>query len=100
MERYGDNIYHREGEVSGEARIVNSQESIFLPSKYVVADVKIDDKDDITELVSFEGMYGGVFDTDEEIMFKGVLERVEGKNPHRRVIIGGANYPGGYIKWA
>jgi predicted nucleotidyltransferase len=99
VESYGDNTYHREGEVSGTARVENDIESIYLPSRYQVSDVEADHRGDITEVVSFEGMYGGLFKMDERIEFKGILERVTGKNPHRRVIIGGAGYPSGYIKW-
>lgn len=100
VEKYGENIYHREGEVSGTARVEDNIESIYLPSRYKVSEVEADHWDDITEVVSFEGMYGGLFETDERIEFKGILERVTGKNPHRRVIIGGAGHHTGYIKWA
>ena len=95
LETYGENTYNRVGLVSGSAVVTDSSESIFLPAVYKIED----SKSEITEIVSFEGLYGSLFKAGEEIKYKGILEKVEGKNPHQRIIIGGAGSPDNYIKW-
>ena len=95
-ENYGDNTYHRVGKVSGSAIVMDSSESIYLPAEYSVTECTPDTE--ISEIVSFEGLYGGLFEKGEKIEFSGVLEEIRGKNPHKRVIIGGAGSPDSYIK--
>ncbi len=95
LETYGENMYNRVGVVSGSAVVTDSSESIFLPAIYAIED----SNPEITEIVSFEGLYGSLFKAGEEIKYKGILEKVEGKNSHQRIIIGGAGSPDSYIKW-
>jgi len=95
LETYGENMYNRVGLVSGSAVVTDSSESIFLPAIYAIDDPN----SEITEIVSFEGLYGSLFKAGEEIKYKGILEKVKGKNPHQRIIIGGAGSPDNYIKW-
>ena len=95
-ETYGENTYHRHGVNSGIATITDSSESIFLPAVYTI-DVSIHE---ITEIVSFEGLYGSLFEVGDKIEYKGIHEKVEGKNPHQRIIVGGAGSPDSYIKWS
>jgi uncharacterized protein len=96
-EIYGDNIYHRKKIVKGTATVSENWESIYLPAVYGVEDIDIDE--DISEVVSFEGLYGSLFEVGERIEFRGVLEEIIGKNPRYRVLIGGAGAPDCYIKW-
>ena len=96
-ETYGDNTYHRKKTVKGTATVSKNRESIYLPAVYGVEDVDIDE--DISEIVSFEGLYGSQFEVGERIEFRGVLEEIKGKNPRHRVLIGGAGAPDCYIKW-
>jgi len=95
-ENYGDNIYHRIDEVTGSATVTDNEESIYLPAIYMVKDSK---PSQISEIVSFEGLYGGLFEKGDQIEFKGILEEIKGKNPRSRVIVGGAGSPNSYIKW-
>lgn len=95
-EKYGNNTYHRIGEIMGSAIVTDASESILLPSIY-----KIEDNEHplVSEIVSFEGLYGSLFTIGDKISYKGILEKVTGKNPHQRIIIGGAGSPDSYIKW-
>ena len=92
-ETYGENTYHRIGEVSGKGVISDACESVFLPAVYKVEDIVCDSHRDISEVVSFEGLYGSLFQEGDQIEFNGVLEEVKGKDPHKRIIIGGAGSP-------
>ena len=94
-EKYGDNTYHRRGPVEGTAGVIEDRDSIYLPAVYGV-----EGAEDISEVVSFEGLYGSLFEIGDKIQFKGVLEEVKGKNQQTRVLIGGAGSPDSYIKWA
>jgi uncharacterized protein len=95
-ETYGDNIYTRIGQVTGTATVMDSSESIYLPASYRISRCEMEG---VTEIVSFEGLYCNVFAKGDRVQFNGILEEVSGKNPHKRVIIGGAGSPDSYIKW-
>ena len=94
-EKYGDNTYHRRGEIKGTATITDASESIYLPAIYKIKE----SQQQVSEIVSFEGLFGGVFFEGDKVKFKGVLEEVKGRKPHFRIIVGGANSPDSYIKW-
>ena len=96
-ENYGDNTYHRIGKITGTATVSDNRESIYLPAVYKVSEGKPNRK--ITEIVSFEGLYGNLFEKGDKIEFNGILEEIKGDNPHLRVIVGGAGSPDSYIKW-
>jgi predicted nucleotidyltransferase len=99
-EVYGENTYKRMGEVNGRAKVACNSESIYLPAIYRVVDVISDDPqvDDVTEIVSYEGLFCDMFQEGETLEFRGVLERVEGKQNHLRVVIGGAGSLPSYMK--
>lgn len=96
-ETFLDNTYHRKKIVKGTATVSENWESIYLPAVYGVEDVDRDEN--ISEVVSYEGLYGSLFEIGEKIEFRGVLEEIRGKKPRHRVLIGGANAPNCYIKW-
>jgi predicted nucleotidyltransferase len=99
-ESYGDNTYRRLGEVEGEARIEDSPESIYLPARYALGDVETDADAEITEVVSYEGLYCDMFEPGERIRFRGALELVQGVTDHHRVVVGGAGSRRDFIKTA
>jgi predicted nucleotidyltransferase len=100
-EGYGDNTYHRKRTVKGTATVSDNKESIYLPAIYSLKDVELETGDEaISQLVSFEGLYGSLFDVGEKIVFEGLLEEIRGKTPGYRVLVGGAGSPDSYIKWA
>ena len=95
-EDYGDNTYHRKKTVEGTAVVSDNSDSIYLPAVY---GVEVEGSDVISEVVSFEGLYGSLFEVGDKIQFKGVLEEIRGKTLRHRVLVGGAGSPDGYIKW-
>ena len=95
-EDYGDNTYHRKKTVEGTAVVSDNSDSIYLPAVY---GVEVEGSDGVSEVVSFEGLYGSLFEVGDRIRFKGVLEEIRGKSPRHRVLVGGAGSPDGYIKW-
>lgn len=103
-ERYGEKVYLQNGLVEAEAVIKDSTESIFMPSTYLVEDVKIKSglNVEVKEVVSYEGLYGGIFEESEKIVVKGVLEKVKnrmGKEEYWRIVVGSLKADGrDYIK--
>lgn len=100
-ESYGDFTYSQLGEVKGTAVVADTSESIYLPAVYRVTDSKLRNRNvTISEIVSYEGVYGDLFTVGEKVEFTGILERYEGKERGHRVVLGGAGSAGGYVKWA
>jgi predicted nucleotidyltransferase len=100
-ESYGDFTYSQLGEVKGTAVVADTSESIYLPAVYRVTDSKLRNRNvTISEIVSYEGVYGGLFTVGEKVEFTGILERYEGKERGHRVVLGGAGSAGGCVKWA
>jgi predicted nucleotidyltransferase len=80
-EDYGDNTYHRKKTVEGTATVTDNRDSIYLPAVYGV-----EGSDEVSEIVSFEGLYGSLFEVGDRIRFNGVLEEIRGKDPRSRVL--------------
>jgi len=100
-ERYGDWTYRRLGDVTGTATIGDNRESIYLPAVYELEDVKSADipLPGVRYLVSFEGMYSGLFEKGQRVEFKGKLEEASSDRENvYRVVIGGAGSQEGYVK--
>jgi len=98
-EEYGDNVYTRIGEVTGTATVSDSTESVFLPAVYKIEDPELTGSSaEVTEIVSFEGIFCDMFEEGERIEFGGILERVEGEDEHNRVVIGGAGTSTSFMK--
>lgn len=99
-EEYGDNTFHRLDSVTGSAVVSDNSESIYLPAIYGLEEVETDIEAPITKLVSFEGLYGSLFEVGDKIEFNGILEEIMGINPGFRVLVGGAGSPESYVKWS
>ncbi|RLI33840.1 hypothetical protein DRO53_04805 [Candidatus Bathyarchaeota archaeon] len=103
-EAYGDRRLKAEGIVEAEATILDASQSIFLPALYKIGEVKVlkgPQAREILELVSFEGLYSGIFGEGERVRVRGLLERVEKADGsvYRRILVGSRMAKGSdYIK--
>jgi len=94
--KYGDQIYIPYGQVTVKADVSENVNSLFLPATYQIDNVKFLDGNplgDVTEVVSYEGLYCSIAETGEKIQAKGKLEKVEEKEngrQHYRVLVGSA----------
>jgi hypothetical protein len=100
IESYGDFFYKQLGTVSGKAEVSESFESIYLPAVYRVVESELEGGGgvEVTEIVSYEGLFCDMFEPGEKVWFNGVLEQVTGKESHHRVVVGGAGSAPSYIK--
>jgi predicted nucleotidyltransferase len=88
-----------------EARVSDDSEADFMPSIYKVEDVRIIEGqpvEDIIEVASYEGFYGGIVYKGERIAVYGKLEKVIDKRSneeYHRVLVGSKEALGkDYIK--
>jgi predicted nucleotidyltransferase len=94
-EKYGDKVFHPEGEVAVRAVVADASESLFLPCVYKVRDVEVlegkREAEDVLEVVSYESLYDSLAENGEKIIAKGKLERVfDNRNGKKyyRVLVG------------
>ncbi len=94
-DKYGSERFKAEGIVEAEATITEDRESIFLPAKYRVGEVKIlsgPNVDGIVEIVSYEGLYSGIFNVGERVKVRGLLEKIspleDEEKSYYRILIG------------
>jgi predicted nucleotidyltransferase len=104
-EGYGDKIFRFEGMIRVEAAVTDDSEADFMPSIYTVEDVEVLEGPpvkDIREIVSYEGLYGGLAGKGEGIEAYGKLERVTDlrrNEEYYRILIGSQEARGrDYIK--
>ena len=104
-ENYGDRIFKPKGMVKIEAIVSDSSDSEFLPAIYKVKDVRVlegEKVSDINEVVSYEGLYGGLAKEGERILAYGKMEHVTDRRSgkiYHRVLIGSREAEGrDYIK--
>ncbi|MHA1431266.1 MAG: hypothetical protein ACTSRV_12865 [Candidatus Freyarchaeota archaeon] len=92
-EKYGHEKYRSKGLILIEARVESADEALYLPCKYKVKDVKIlegEEAENITEVVSYEGIFCHFAEKGEKIRVGGKLEEVTPKSgkKYHRVLVG------------
>ena len=88
--KYGDERYESLGNATIECRVKDSIASFDNPAVYKIEDVNILEGNgvDITEIASFTHTYSGQAKDREEIIAKGKLEKIMGKNERIRLVVG------------
>jgi hypothetical protein len=91
--RYADQKFHSMQMIEGLAKIVDVKKSLFLPAIYEITDFKgIDIKNNIVirQIVSYNGLYNGIFEKGEIVHVRGKLEKTEDKHRHQyyRILVG------------
>ena len=79
LEKYEDFEFFPKGIVEIEGVIKNDSDSIFLPCKYDIIDVKViegEKADNINRICSYEGLYCFMVKKGERFKARGKLERV------------------------
>lgn len=104
-EKYGEKSYIPIGQVTIEAVVQGNVDSLFLPAIYQIKEVKFLDGQqvyDVSEVVSYEGLYDSIAEDGEKIQAKGKLEKINEtatSGQKYRVIVGSAEGKGKeYIK--
>lgn len=98
-EEYGDYVYNQLGEIKGNGVVDDVSESMYNPAIYGVRNSSLEKIDEhISKIVSFESIYGGLFEVGDFVEFQGILERVQGKKVYNRIVLGGAGSKNSYIK--
>lgn len=92
-EQFGDEVYVPQGIVEATARVVDSDDSYFLPAIYMVDHVVSPQRvtNNVHQIVSFEGLYTDIATRNDLVSVRGTLEDVlerSGKMKHQRIIVG------------
>jgi predicted nucleotidyltransferase len=91
-EKYGDRMYHQLWQARVKCRITNDRDSLFTPCRYEIDEVEFLEGEKVQglrEIVSFRGRFAEQVKQDEEVIVRGMLERVgEGKKTWVRFILG------------
>jgi predicted nucleotidyltransferase len=122
-ETYGQHTYRALGVATIEAQVMDAEDSIFLPAHYALADVVVREgrflrsfdpstklragsaqdrlglgqAPQITELISYEGLYCQAVDPGNRIVARGVLEQID--DGPCRLVVGAAGLPdGGFMR--
>ena len=91
---YGESTYHPCGQVTIRAVVRDNTDCLFLPSVYKIGEVDVLEGPQlgrVTELVSYENLYGSIAENGETIQARGKLECVTEKGSsrqHYRVLVG------------
>ncbi len=103
--RYGDQIFYSEGMVTGKATISDISESLFNPHIYKIKSFKFIEGtkcSDIQEVITYSGLYGSIFEEEDEVKICGKLEFVEdrvNRTTYHRAVVGSIEAEGNdYIK--
>ena len=94
QEVYGAYKCEPVGLVEAEAKVRDASESIFVPSRYIVSDVKLNKSgrfEDITEVISYDRDYGDIAYNGDQILIRGKLEKIvnlEDGNIYHRIVVG------------
>lgn len=104
-EKYGDKTFKHDGMVQIEATISEDSEADFLPSCCEISNVKVLSgtfADDIRQLTSYEGLYGGIAEKGERVTAYGKMEKVvdhRTDDHYHRIVIGSMEAKGkDYVK--
>lgn len=97
QEAYGQHHYRAVGVATIEATVVDATDGIFLPAGYALADIVLGEgqQRQITELVSYEGLYCQAVDPGDRIVARGEVEQVDG-GPCRLVVGAAGLSDGGF----
>lgn len=92
-ERFGDEVYLPRGNVEAMARVVDADDSYFLPATYMVDHVVSTQRviNNVQEIVSFEGLYADIANRNDLVRVRGALEDVlkrSGQMKHQRIVVG------------
>jgi predicted nucleotidyltransferase len=103
-ETYGDRIFHPGALVRGTCVVVGADDSMFLPGTYAVDhfQARVGAVDvTVSEVVSYDGLYCGIYEVGDAVAVHGKLERVvpEDGDAYYRVVVGSLEARGmDYIK--
>jgi predicted nucleotidyltransferase len=92
--QYGDQRFHSRRMVEGSAKIVDVEQSLFLPAIYEISDFNDINEGNhvvVRQLVSYNGLYNGIFKEGETVHLRGKLEKVEDKQrklKYYRILVG------------
>ncbi len=105
MDEYGGEIFSPIGPVDFTATIIEDEENIFVPARYLVGDITLEEGDvelpALLDVVTFEGIFSAVFNRGDQVRIRGVAEAIrdnDGNVIRNQVIVGTLSTQGWIIR--
>ena len=93
-EVYGKYKFEPIGLIEADATVTDASESIFVPARYRVSDVKFSENrqfENVTEVISYDRDYGDLAYDGDQILVRGKLEKIvnlSDGNIYHRIVVG------------
>lgn len=105
FEDYGLELFSAIGSIEFTATILGDEDNLFVPARYLVGDITIEEGDaelsSLTEIVVFEGVFSTVFHKGDRVRIRGTAEAVrdvEGNIMRNQVTVGTQTTQGWIIR--
>jgi predicted nucleotidyltransferase len=105
MNQYGQELFSAIETVQFTATIVEDQENIFVPARYLVGEISPEEGNielpGFTEVITFEGVFASVFNTGDRVRVRGTAEAVrdaDGNLIRNQVVVGTLGTQGWIIR--
>ncbi|MFW9985358.1 MAG: hypothetical protein ACFFDJ_02215 [Candidatus Odinarchaeota archaeon] len=105
MVEYGQETYSSVGPVEFTATIMEDQDSLFIPARYLVGEITMElgdiDLPALTDVLTFEGVFSAVFHKGDQVRIRGTAEAVrdkEGNIIRNQVVVGSLSTQGWIIR--
>jgi predicted nucleotidyltransferase len=105
MNQYGAETYSPVEAVEFTATIIEDEENLFVPARYLVGDINMEEGytelPALTEVISFEGVFAAVFNKGDRVRIRGMVEAVRDENENilrNHVIVGTLSSQGWIVR--
>lgn len=105
MNQYGAEMFSPVEEVQFTATIMEDEENLFTPARYLVGDISMEEGYTelpvLIEIVSFEGVFAAVFHKGDRVRIRGMIEAIRDKNENilrNHVIVGTLSAQGWIVR--
>jgi predicted nucleotidyltransferase len=105
MNQYGAETFSPVESVEFTATIMEDQDNLFVPARYLVGDIHMEEGDTelpaLTEILSFEGVFASVFHRGDQVRIRGIVEAIRdmaGNIIRNHVVVGTLSTQGWIIR--
>jgi predicted nucleotidyltransferase len=105
MNQYGAETYSPVESVQFTAIIMEDEDNLFVPARYLVGEITMEEGDTelpaLTEVLSFEGVFAAVFNRDDKVRIRGMVEAIRdtaGNVIRNHVVVGTLSTQGWIIR--
>jgi predicted nucleotidyltransferase len=105
MNQYGSETYSPVESVEFTATIMEDEANLFVPTRYLVGDIKMEEGytelPALTEVISFEGVFSAVFHKGDKVRIRGIVEAIRDESGNvirNHVVVGTLSTQGWMVR--